>query len=119
MQQARDQRLVRQALRERPLLDGLQVLAGQPDVQPPVLAERRLRVSSVANRRALAGPGGLPLAALEGFEQLLSSASSFIVDLLTTIFLRGVPARDSRPQEDRVLVFDERPNANQQTTKRA
>ena len=38
VQQARDQRLIRQALRERPLLNRLQVLARQPDVQPSVLA---------------------------------------------------------------------------------
>jgi hypothetical protein len=46
VQQARDQRLVRQAFRQRPLLDRLQVLARQADVQPSILLERRLCVRS-------------------------------------------------------------------------
>ena len=54
VQQARDQRLIRQALRERPLLDRLQILARQPDVQPPVLAERGLRVTGVPGALAFA-----------------------------------------------------------------
>ena len=37
VQQAGDQRLIRQTLCERPLLDRLQVLARQPDVQPAIL----------------------------------------------------------------------------------
>ena len=41
MQQTRDQDLIRQSLRERALLDRLQVLTREPDVQPPVLAERK------------------------------------------------------------------------------
>jgi hypothetical protein len=39
-QQARDQRLVWQAFGKCTFLDRLQVLARQPDVQPPVLAKR-------------------------------------------------------------------------------
>src|SRR5215813_4467334 len=78
VQQARDQRLIRQPLGERPFLNRLQVLARQPDVQPPVLAERGLRVAGVARSLALAAAGGLPLAALE---QLL----------LVSVNLHGTP----------------------------
>jgi DinB family protein len=46
VQQARDQRLVRQPFRERALLDRLQVLARQPDVQPAILAERGLGMAA-------------------------------------------------------------------------
>ena len=108
VQQARDQRLIRQALRERSLLDRLQVLARQPDVQPPVLAERRLGVARVASSFALAAAGGLPLARSTDSSSSFSSASSFIVGLLTEVLLRGLPTRDDRLQEDRVLVLDER-----------
>ena len=31
-----------------------------------------------------------------------------MVGLLTEVFLRGLPARDDRFQEDRVLIFDVR-----------
>src|SRR5687767_9209847 len=72
MQQAGDQRLVGQPPRECPLLDRLQVLAREPDVQPPVLAERRLGVAGVASSLALAAAGGLPLPALDRLEELLS-----------------------------------------------
>src|SRR5437867_9671773 len=71
VQQARDQRLLRQPLGERPLLNRLQVLARQPDVQPPVLAERGFGVAGVPSSLALAAAGGLPFAALDGLEQLL------------------------------------------------
>src|ERR1700680_2669007 len=37
-----------------------------------------------------------------------SSASIFIVGLLTEVLRRGLPARDDRLQEHRVLVLDER-----------
>src|SRR6202030_4348374 len=37
-----------------------------------------------------------------------SSASIFMVGLLTEVLLRGLPARDDRLQEYRVLVLDER-----------
>jgi hypothetical protein len=37
MQQARDQRLIRQTLSESPLLNRLQILARQADVQPTIL----------------------------------------------------------------------------------
>jgi hypothetical protein len=49
VQQARDQRLIRQPLCERSLLNRLEVLARQPDVQPSVLSERGLGVSRVAS----------------------------------------------------------------------
>src|SRR6478735_2162321 len=71
VQQARDQRLIRQPLGERPLLNRLQVLARQADVQPPVLAERGLGVAGVPSSLALAAAGGLPLAALDRLKQLL------------------------------------------------
>jgi hypothetical protein len=56
VQQARDQRLVRQALRQGSLLDRLQVLARQPDVQPSVLAKRCLRVARVTGRARACRP---------------------------------------------------------------
>src|SRR6188472_3372997 len=37
-----------------------------------------------------------------------SSASIFMVGLLTEVLLRGFPTRDDRLQEDRVLILDER-----------
>src|SRR6266850_8390423 len=37
-----------------------------------------------------------------------SSASIFMVGLLSEVLLRGLPARDDRLQEDRVLILDER-----------
>src|SRR5882762_252389 len=83
VQQARDQRLIRQPLCERPLLNRLQVLARQPDVQPPVLAERGLGVAGVPSSLALAAAGGLPLAALDGLKQLL----------LVGVNLHGTPHR--------------------------
>jgi hypothetical protein len=107
VQQARDQRLEGQALRKRPLLDRLEVLAGQANVQPAVLAERGLGVARVANSIALPS-AGLPLTALDGLKRSFSSASSFMVGLLTEVLLRGLPARDDRLQEDRVLVLDVR-----------
>jgi hypothetical protein len=70
MQQARDQRLVRQTLGECALLDRLQVLAREPNVQPSVLPERCLGVAGVASSLALAAGGGFPLTALDGVEQL-------------------------------------------------
>ena len=69
VQQARDQRLVRQALRERALLDRFQVLAREPDVQPPVFAEGGLSVARVSSALARAARGGFPLTALDGLEQ--------------------------------------------------
>src|SRR6266851_5374879 len=71
VQQARDQRLVGQPFRERPLLDRLQVLARQADVQPSVFLERRLCVTREPSSFALATAGGLPLAPVDGLEQLL------------------------------------------------
>src|SRR3954469_16919376 len=71
VQQARDQRLIRQAFGERPLLNRLGVLARQADVQPSVLLERRLCVAGEARSFALAATGGLPLARFDGLEQLL------------------------------------------------
>jgi hypothetical protein len=53
MQQARDQRLIRQALRERALLDCLQILVRQANVQPPVFLEGRLCVAREASPFAL------------------------------------------------------------------
>ena len=44
VQQARDQRLIRQPLGERPLLNRLQVLARETNIQPTILAERGLGV---------------------------------------------------------------------------
>src|SRR5436309_15652004 len=58
VQQAGDQRLVRQPLRKRPLLNRFQVLARQSNVQPPVLAERGLRVTGVPRVFALAALRG-------------------------------------------------------------
>src|SRR5262245_36647178 len=83
VQQTRDQRLIRQPLCERSFLNRLQVLARQPDVQPTVLAKRGLGVSGVARSLALAAAGGLPLAALDGLEQLL----------LVSVNLHGTPHR--------------------------
>src|SRR4029079_13162923 len=71
VQQARDQGLIRQPLGERSLLDRLQVLARQRDVQPPILAECRLRVAGVPGALALATLSGLPFATLDGLAQLL------------------------------------------------
>src|SRR5262245_36922994 len=71
VQQAPDQRLVRQAFGERPFLDRLQVLARQPDVQPPVLAKRGLCVTGVPGALAFATLGRLPFATLNRIEQLL------------------------------------------------
>src|SRR6188472_4213398 len=63
VQQARDQRLVGQSFRQCSLLDCLKVLARQPDVQPPVLAERSRIVAGVTSSLAPAAAGGLPLRA--------------------------------------------------------
>src|SRR5258708_544349 len=41
-----------------------------------------------------------------------SSASIFIVGLLTEVLLRGLPTRNNRLQKDRVLVFNERHQAH-------
>ena len=71
VEQTRDQRLIRQPLCERSLLNRLEILARQPDVQPTVLAERRLGVAGVPSSLALAAAGGLPLAALDGLKQFL------------------------------------------------
>src|SRR5438477_568209 len=71
VQQARDQRLIRQALRERSLLNRLQVLARQTDVQPSVFLERRLGVAREASSVARTAAGGLPLDSFDGLEQLL------------------------------------------------
>src|SRR6185436_15014856 len=71
VQQARDQRVMGQALRERALLDCLQILARQADVQPPVFLERRLCVAREASSFALTAAGGLPFAPFDGLEQLL------------------------------------------------
>src|SRR4051812_31492545 len=71
VQQARDQRLIRQAFRQRPLLDRLQVLARQANVQASVLLERRLCIAREARSFALTATGGLPLAPFDGLEQLL------------------------------------------------
>ena len=60
MQQACDQRLIRQTFRERPLLDRLQIFTREPDVQPAILAERRFCVASVASSFPLATADGLP-----------------------------------------------------------
>ena len=71
VQQARNQRLIRQALGERSLLDRLQVLTREPDVQPPILAKGCLRVAGVPGALALATFGGLLFAAIDGIKQLL------------------------------------------------
>src|SRR6185295_16964014 len=71
VQQTRDQGLVRQALRERPFLNRLEVLAREPNVQPTILAERGLRIAGVAGTLALTILGRLPLAACDGPKQLL------------------------------------------------
>src|SRR5678815_2520887 len=71
VQQARNQRLIRQALGERSLLDRLQVLTREPDVQPPILAECRLRIAGVPGALPLATLRRLPFATLDGLEQLL------------------------------------------------
>src|ERR671919_389919 len=69
VQEARNQRLIGQAFRERSFLDGLQVLARESNVQPPILAERGLRVASVPRSLTLPTAGGLPLATLDRVEQ--------------------------------------------------
>ena len=74
---------VRQAFRERPLLDRLQVFARQADVQATVFLERGLSETRIARSLALAGAGGLPLAPLDGLQQLLLAASSSWLGLLT------------------------------------
>ena len=71
VQQARDQRLMGQAFRERPLLDRLQVLSRQTNIQSAVLAKRGLGIASVASRLALAAGGGLPFTSPDGLEQVL------------------------------------------------
>src|SRR5207253_5209481 len=71
VQQARDQRLVGQPFRERPLLDRLQVLARQANIQPAIFAKRGLGVASVARAFAFPPARGLPLTALERLEQFL------------------------------------------------
>ena len=77
VQQAGDQRLIRQALGERPFWDCLQILTRQTDIQPAVLAERGLGIANVASSLAFAAAGGLPFTALDGLEQvLLVSVSS-------------------------------------------
>src|SRR5688572_14799458 len=107
VQQAGDQRLIWQALGERALLNSLQILARQPDVQPPILAERGLRVARVPGALALAALRGLPFATLDRLEQVLFVS----VHLHRRTPHRGIgsclPARDDRLQEDRVLIFDE------------
>src|SRR5687768_14234753 len=70
VQQAGDQGLVRKSLRQCPFLNCFQVLTREPDVQPPVLAERGLRVAGVARALTLASLGRLPLATFDGVEQL-------------------------------------------------
>jgi hypothetical protein len=62
---------LRQPLRQRPLPDRLEVLGRQPNVQPPVLPERGLRVTGVPGTLPLAAAGGLPFAAFDRLEQLL------------------------------------------------
>ena len=104
VQQARDQRLIRQPFSQRTLLDRFQVLARQPDVQSAVFAKRGLGVAGVPGALALAALGGLPLAAVDRSSNSFSSASSFIVGLLTQVLLRRFPTRDDRLQEYRVLV---------------
>ena len=109
MQQARDQSLVRKALRERPLLDRLQVLAREPDVQPSILSERRLGVARVRVRLRLPPLADFHSPRSTDSSNSFSSASIFmVVGLLTEILLRGLPARYDCLQEDRVLVLDER-----------
>src|SRR5712692_6158415 len=71
VEEASNQRLIRQAFRKCPLLDRLQVLARQADVQPSVLFERRLCVARETSSFALTATGGLPLASLDRLEQLL------------------------------------------------
>src|SRR5258706_8612366 len=71
VQQAGDQGLVRESLRQCPLLDRLQVLARQADVQPSVLLERRLCVAREPRSFTLTATGGLPLAPFDGLDQLL------------------------------------------------
>src|SRR5207247_5446113 len=71
VQQARDECLVGQSFRQRPLLDRLQVLARQSNIQPAIFAKRGLGVASVARVFALPPARGLPLTALERLEQFL------------------------------------------------
>src|SRR5687767_5569917 len=88
MQQAGDQRLVGQPPRECPLLDRLQVLAREPDVQPPVLAERRLGVAGVRVRSRLPPPADFHSPRSTDSRSSFPSASIFIVGLLTEVILR-------------------------------
>jgi len=75
------------------VLDRLQVLAREADVQPAVLPDRSLPVASVASTLALTSTGGLPLAALDGVQQLLLVGISFmIVGLLAEALLGSLPA---------------------------
>jgi hypothetical protein len=67
VQQARDQRLIGQALRERLILNRLEVLARQNGCSAEDPPKRGLAGSSVPSPLALAIGGGLPLAALDGF----------------------------------------------------
>ena len=63
----------------------------------------------MASPLALAAAGGLPLAALDGLGPAPSRRrQSSWWGLLTEVCLRGLPTRDDRLQEDRVLILDER-----------
>src|SRR5439155_25250813 len=69
VQQAGDQGLVRESLRQCPLLDRLQVLARQSNIQPAILAN--VPLARVAGPFPLGTASGLPLTALDRPEQLL------------------------------------------------
>jgi hypothetical protein len=91
VQKARDQRLIRQTLRERPLLNRFQILARQADVQPSVFLERRLCVAREARSFTLTATDRLPLARSTDSSNSFSSATIFMVGPLTEVLLRGLP----------------------------
>src|SRR6266508_2827108 len=108
VQQTRDQGLVGQPFCERALLNRLEVLAREPDVQPPVFAESGLRVTHVASPLTLAAAGGLPLASLDRHEHLLLIGVNLHGRTPPRSTASWPSTRDDRLREDRVLVLDER-----------
>ena len=71
MEDARYQRLVRDSLLERPLLQRVEVLAGDPDINPSVLLEGCRRVVLKAPHFAPLVGDGLPLPVLKLLEEFL------------------------------------------------
>lgn len=96
MQQAGDQGLIGKALLEGALLDGLQVFAGDADVDATVLAQGRLDVASIAVAVALRPLHRSPFTTLDRGENFFSSASSFIV--------LGLPVQVSQTKYFKVRV---------------